>query len=169
MRNLILSLGVLCAASGMARAEGCFGPGTPLFHCTVKGGSTSVDLCLQGDVAYYRFGPTDGAAEMILAQPVHGVSMRPWNGIGRTILEEAQFNNGAYAYTVHYAIDRIPEGGEVKVTVSGGVTVIKGDQTLARLTCDAGSILVRDIYPLYEAKQAAGQCWNRDRFEWGPC
>ena len=169
MRNLILSLAILFAAAAAARAEGCFGPGTPLFHCTTKDGAKTVDLCLQGNVAYYRFAPTGGAAEIILAQPVREVSMRPWNGIGRTILEEAQFTNDAYAYRVYYAIDRIPEDGEVKVTVAGGVSVIKGDETVAQLDCDVGSVSVRDIYPLYVAKEAAGQCWSRDRFEWGPC
>ncbi|WP_306152917.1 hypothetical protein [Roseovarius sp. MMSF_3281] len=169
MRKFFLGLSVFMAATGAARAEGCFGPGVPMFHCTVKGGAKTVDLCLQDQVAYYRFGPQGGMAEMLLARPVSEVYMMPWNGVGRTIYEEASFNNRAFDYTIHYAIDRIPQDGEVKVSVSGGVTVIKGDQTMAQLACDAGSVSVNDIYPLYEAKQAAGQCWDREAFEWGPC
>lgn len=170
MRKLILSLMVAsAAAAGTAQAEGCFGPGVPLFHCTVKGGAKSVDLCLQGNVAYYRFGPAGGVAEMLLAQPVDKVDMIPWNGIGRTIYEEAGFANGPIDYAVFYAIDRLPAEGEVTADVSGGVTVTKGDQTVAQLNCDDGSLSVTDIYPLYEAKQAAGQCWNREAFQWGPC
>ncbi|WP_294622828.1 hypothetical protein [uncultured Roseovarius sp.] len=169
MRKPILSLAMLIAASGALRAEGCYGPGEPMFHCTVKDGAKSVDVCLQGRVAYYRFGPMDAAAEMLLAQPVAQVHMIPWNGIGRTIYEEAGFSNGPFDYTVHYAIDRIPEDGEVTTSVSGGVTVIKGDQTVAQLLCDAGSVSVTDIYPLYVAKEAAGQCWDREAFQWGPC
>jgi len=169
MRKFSLSLSILMAATGTAQAEGCFGAGDPLFHCTVKGGAKSVDVCLQHSVAYYRFGPVEGPAEMLLAQPVNNIHLWPWNGIGRTIYEEAGFNNGALDYTVHYAIDRIPEAGEIKSTVSGGVTVNKGDQTMAQLSCDEGSLTVNDIYPLYEAKQAAGQCWDREAFQWGPC
>ena len=169
MRKTILSVAMLIAASGAARAEGCFGPGVPLFHCTVTGGAKSVDLCLQDDVAYYRFGPVNAAAEMLLARPVGEVHMIPWNGIGRTIYEEAGFNNGVFDYTVYYAIDRIPEGGEVTAEISGGVTVIKADQTMAQMTCDAGSVTINDVYPLYEAKTAAGQCWDREAFQWGPC
>ena len=140
-----------------------------MFHCTVKGGAKTVDLCLQNQVAYYRFGPVNGPAEMLLARPVREVHMMPWNGVGRAIYEEAGFNNEAFDYTIYYAIDRIPEEDEVKVSVSGGVTVIKGDQTMAQLVCDAGSVSVNDIYPLYEAKEAAGQCWDRAAFQWGPC
>ena len=169
MRKFFLGVLAACAVTGAARAEGCYGPGTPLFHCTVKDGAKSVDLCLQGDVAYYRFGPADGAAEMILAQSAERLHMMPWNGVGRTIYEEAAFTNGPYDYTVYYAIDRVPEDGEVKAEVSGGVTVIKGDQTMAQLKCDAGSLSVTDVYPLYEAKTAAGQCWDRETFLWGPC
>jgi len=169
MRKPILSLAMLIAASGALRAEGCFGPGMPLFHCTVKHGAKTVDVCLQDSVAYYRFGPVAAPAEMLLAQPVAEVHMSPWNGIGRMIYEEVGFSNAAFDYAVHYAIDRLPEDGEVRSTISGGVTVIKGDQTMAQLACDAGSISVNDLYPLYEAKEAVGQCWDREIFRWGPC
>ncbi len=169
MRKFFLSLSVVMAATGAARAEGCFGPGKALFHCTVKDGAKSVDVCLQDSVVYYRFGPVAAPAEMLLAQPVAAVHMSPWNGIGRTIYEEVGFANAAFDYTVHYAIDRIPEDGEVRPSISGGVTVIKGDQTMAQLECDAESISVNDLYPLYEAKEAVGQCWDRAAFQWGPC
>ena len=169
MRHSILCLAVFLAGAGPARAEGCFGPGVPLFHCTVRGGEKAVDLCLQGDVAYYRFGPPRGVAEMLLARPVGEVHMIPWNGIGRTIHEEAGFLNGPFKYSVHYAIDRVPQAGEIKVTTSGGVTILDGDQFVAQLRCDEGSVSVADVYPLYEAKEAAGQCWDREAFRWGRC
>jgi hypothetical protein len=169
MRKPILSLAMLIAFSSALHAEGCFGPGDPLFHCTVKDSAKSVDVCLQDHVAYYRFGPVAGSAEMLLARPVSEVHMIPWNGIGRTIYEEAGFTNRAFDYTVYYAIERSPDDGEVTADVSGGVTVIKGDQTVAQLACDAGSVSVNDIYPLYLAKEAAGQCWDREAFQWRPC
>jgi hypothetical protein len=165
MRTLILSFAAFTAVCGAARAEGCFGPGEPLFHCTVKGGAKTVGLCLQGDAVYYHFGPTGGAPEMVLAQPVTEAFMRPWNGIGRTLSEEATLSNAGYSYTVYYAIDRLTtaEG------VSGGVTVTRGDRTLADLSCDLGSVSRAQVYPLYESKEAAGQCWDRAAFQWGPC
>jgi hypothetical protein len=169
MRKPILNLAMLIASGSASSAGGCFGPGEPMFHCTVKDGAKSVDVCLQDSVAYYRFGSGAGAAEMLLARPVSEVHMIPWNGIGRTIYEEAGFTNGAFDYTVHYAIERIPDDGEVMAEVSGGVTVIKGDQTVAQLACDAGSVSVNDMYPLYVAKEAAGQCWERAAFQWGLC
>ena len=165
MRGLTLGVIALGALAGAASAEGCFGPGTPLFHCTLNGGTKAVDVCLQDDVAYYRFGPAGGAADILLARRAGAVDMRPWNGVGRSIFETATFSNGGYDYTVHYAIDRLTQAHEV----TGGVIVTRGGDELADLSCDAGAVTASDIYPLFEAKEAAGQCWNREMFRWGEC
>ena len=165
MRKMILSLLMLVGAMGVARAEGCLGPGEPLFHCMVKGGAKTVGLCLQDDAVYYHFGPKGKAPEMVLARPVAKAFMRPWNGIGRTLSEDAALSYKGYSYTVWYAIDRLT----TEAGVTGGVIITRADQTMAELTCDAGLISVTDMQPLYEAKAAAGQCWDPAAFQWGPC
>ncbi len=163
MRPTVLAA-CLAAMPLSAAAQGCFGTGLPLFHC--ESGGKAVDLCLQGDVVLYRFGPAQGAAELLLGRKVGEVHMRPWNGIGRHLWEEVTLFNGAYSYGINYSIDRLAEG---EPQVAGGVTVRQGDKTLADLTCAAGSVTVHDFYPIFEAKEAAGQCWNRESFAWGAC
>lgn len=145
-------------------AQGCFGTGVPLFHC--RSGGKAVDLCLQGDVVLYRFGPAGGSAELLLGRAVPDVQMRPWNGIGRHLWEEVTLFNGAYSYAVSYSVDRLAEGAP---QATGGVTVMRGGTALADLACNAGSVAVHDFYPVFEAKEAAGQCWNRERLAWGAC
>ena len=148
----------------LAAQEGCFGAGQPLFHCQV--GARAVDVCLQGEVLTYRFGPSRGAAEMLLARRAEDVGMTPWNGIGRYLWEEISVTNGAYAYTVHYSVDRLAQGDP---QVTGGLLVTQSGRTLAELSCDAGSVRQYDFYPVFEAKERRGQCWSMDSFEWGRC
>jgi len=148
----------------LAAKDGCFGAGQPLFHCQM--GAKAVDICLQGDVLAYRFGPSGGAAELLLARRVEAVGMTPWNGIGRYLWEEISVANGIYAYTVYYSIDRLAQG---EPQVTAGLSVTKAGQVLADLSCDAGSVSQNDFYPVYEAKEAAGQCWSTDSFEWQAC
>ncbi|WP_371227508.1 hypothetical protein [Roseovarius sp. 2305UL8-3] len=152
--------------AGPALGQGCFGAGEPLFHCTFKNGTRAVDICLQGDVGIYRYGPSEAASELLLADRVEVMFMLPWNGVGSSIYEELGFTNGDVDYTVHYAVSRIA-ADEPEVT--GGITVTKADQKLAELTCDPGSVEVREFYPVYLAKEAKGQCWDRTAFSWGAC
>ncbi len=152
-------------------AEGCFGNGTPLFHCTVKGGAKAVDVCLQSDVLIYRFGAPRGAAELLLAKRVENVRMQPWNGVGRSIWEELIVDNSGYSYNISYSIDRmIEDGADDHVAVPlGDVIIAKGAKILNVLKCDSGSVAVADFYPLFEAKEASGQCWSHGNSRWERC
>ena len=161
--RIFAALAVLATGAPATAQEGCFGAGVPLFHC--QAGGKTLDLCLQGEVMLYRFGPRGQAAELLLARHVIGVGMVPWNGIGRYLWEEVTVYNGTFDYTVHYSIDRLAQGAPV---VTGGVTVTEGDRTLADLSCDAGSVSISDLYPVFEAKEAGGQCWDTGAFEWRP-
>lgn len=146
---------VACLAASNAAAA-CFGDtGTPLFHCTLKDGTVEVRVCLQDDVAYYSYGPTAGSPDVVLVRPVTRIGMTPWPGIGRTIWEEAEFVNGSYRYRVAYAVDKMEENEPV----SGYLTVSRDGEPLAELTCDRGSVSEHDLYALFEAKEAAGQCF----------
>ena len=162
MFSKIISATFVLFASTAAQA-GCFGAGEPLFHCTFNAGKKSVDVCLQGDVLLYRFGPPNGRAELALARREIGVEMTPWNGVGRSIYEEITVYNGAYSYILSYAIDRNIEGAPI----DGRLIVAQGDSEVASLVCDKGSVKEADFYPLFEAKEAAGQLYCPQRFSWG--
>lgn len=159
-RAALASLSI-CAA--MPVSAGCFGSGTPLFECTVNGGQKSVDICLQAGVVLYSFGPAGRAPDLLLGRDVIGVDMTPWNGIGRSIWEELRIYNGIYSYIVSYAIDRLEEA-----PVDARLIVAEGEETqLAEFLCDPGSVRTSDFYPLFEAKEAAGQLYCADTFSWG--
>ncbi|WP_417724053.1 hypothetical protein [Salipiger sp.] len=156
-----LVLLALLALPATARAA-CFGPGEALFHCTTNGGKKAVDICRQGEVVIYRFGPATGVAEMLLVQPAAAVGMTPWPGVGRVFWEEVTFDNDRYSYTVHHATDRM----DASPVTDGGVTVAKDGAALATIGCDAGSVSEGDFYPVYLAKEAAGQVWCLDTQSW---
>lgn len=153
------------AAPSGAQADGCLGDGAPLFHCSFNGGAKTVDICQQAEVVYYRFGPANGAAEQILARDIRGVDMQPWNGVGRAIWEQVTFYNTVYSYIIDYSVERDPSGPPAE----GRLIVAEEDSEIAELLCDTGSVSVADFYPLFEAKEAAGQCYDRETFSWMPC
>lgn len=170
MRTCIAVLAILSHTTP-AQAEGCFGAGTELFHCTVEAGRKTADVCLQGDVAVYRFGPTGGEADLLLARGVDDVDMTPWPGVGRTIWEDMTFHNGDHSYTISRAMDRMiaKDDPDQSTDMRGTVVVKKRNETLSELECDPGSVSFGDFYPLFEAKEAAGQCWDREAFAWAKC
>lgn len=160
-----LSLVAACLAlSPLAAAAQTYCSGVPLFHC--QAGSKTIDLCLVGDVAVYRFGPTGRAAELVLERHVTEVGMQPWNGVGRYLWEEVTLYNSGYSYALNYSVDRLAQGAPLP---TGGVTVAQGNRTLANVECTPGTVRAHDFYPVYERKEANGQCWNRQTFEWQRC
>lgn len=153
MKPLAVAFCIVAPAPALA----CFGEvGQTLFECTFKGGRTQAQVCVQDTAGYYAFGPVGGAPDIVLARKVRDIDMVPWPGIGRTIWEEVTFRNGSYAYRLSYAIDKMDENEPV----SGSLTVMQGGREIANLTCDRGSVAAHDLYPLYEAKVADGECFT---------
>lgn len=125
-----------------------------------------MDICLHGDILTYRFGPGNGPAELLLARHVLGVDMTPWSGVGRAIWEEVTVHNSVYSYLISYSVDRM--AGE-DVPPEGRLIVAEGDSEVADLTCDAGSVTRSDFYPVFEAKEASGECYDQGTFSWDNC
>jgi hypothetical protein len=152
----------LALGASIAHAE-CAGSGTPLFHCTFQDGAKSVSICLQNDVALYSFGAAGRSPEMLLGRRVEAVEMTPWSGVGRSIWEEVRIYNDIYSYILSYAIDRSGE-----MPIDARLIVAEGEESqLAELICDTGSVRHADFYPLFEAKEAAGQRYCAETYTWG--
>lgn len=166
MRLSVLAILTALIPTFATAQDGCFGTGQPLFHCTMKGGAKALDICRQGNVGLYRFGPGAGRAELLLGRHVRNIRLSPWGGMGSLIYEEVEFSAGDVTYQVYYAVSR---SAADTPDMNAGVRVLRGDQMLADLTCDAGSVSVHDFSPLFEAKTAAGQCWQNDSSTWVAC
>lgn len=135
-----------------------------LFKCTFNDGEKQVTTCLSGDVVSYAFGPVGSMPELGLLRMVQDVDMRPWNGFGRYINESFTLENSGYSYTLRYAIDKFAEEGD---GLEGELWVEKGEESLATLFCDPGSLKFSGYsLPLYEAKEAAGQTYDREAEIW---
>lgn len=127
-----------------------------------------MQVCQTSDAATYIFGPSGRPADLVLATSLRNLGYRPWNGIGRSIYEEVTFENGDFAYTAWQSIDKMKAVDEAPDAITGGVLVTKGDQTLASLDCDLGTVEAT-LDALYPLKEAEGQCYDRDAFAWGQC
>lgn len=144
----------------------------PYFECTFRDGAKTVELCLNEKTLSYQFGPSNGKPELELERDVTVVELAPWPGIGWTIWEEITIRNKGYAYTIYASIDRTPPAsgaGDIVVKRSGGISVKRGDEELAVLTCDPGSVVFPWSESLLEAKKAAGQCFEKASGQWGGC
>lgn len=163
MRGLPAALAVILMASPAFAI--CGGNAEEVFTCTVSGGKKQVTICSGDGIARYLFGKAGRDPELELSAQVAELHYMPWNGIGRSIYEEVAFDNGAHTYTVYAALDRTILEGDPQDPISGGVVVTKGDQTLAELTCDAGSVR-HSLDGFYAQKQNLGQCWDHHAFAW---
>ena len=168
-RRLVWSaIGFICLASAAHAA--CEGHEETFLSCTFKGAKT-VDVCIDGDFVSYAFGPP-GAPELALQTHILDVDYRPWPGVGSTIWEEVAFENGNVSYVVTGSLTRTypeNENEEIITTSGGGIDVIEAGITLATLECDAGSADYGWSSTIYDAKTAAGLCWDADYFEWRDC
>ena len=122
-------------------------------------------------------GSTDRTRERVQAHADAGLPIRllvqpgAWPGVGRTIWEDMTFHNGDHSYTISRAMDRMiaEDDPDQSTDMRGTVVVTKRNETLSELECDPGSVSFGDFYPLFEAKEAAGQCWDREAFAWAKC
>jgi hypothetical protein len=132
-------------------------PGETLVSCPI--GANQLQVCNDGDLLTYSFGPP-GAPDMQLASKPE-LAYTPWNGFGRTLWETITFSNRDVTYEVVFSIDRMDENARPE----WGVTVLKGDEIAATLTCDDQRANI-PFDGLYDQISATGLCWNRETFAW---
>lgn len=158
--RLVLTLLLLSSAPA---AVACPNGSETLISCTFEDGKKHLQTCMAGQQVLYRFGLTDRSPDLDLIRPVTDVDHYPWPGVSRTIWESVTFENEGISYIVSYAQERDPRTPEI----SGHVMVQKGDELLATLYCDAGSVQSAGYpLPVFDAKTAAGQHFNRETYAW---
>lgn len=139
--------------------------------CTLRAGTKSIQVCLNGAQTVYRFGPRGSGPELELTTPTHSVAYHPWPGIGRNIVETVTFENNTYTYQVATGFQRGPDEGEDDIPPAfGGIIIAKDGAEITSISCDIGSVYWSYGGGLFEAKKALGLCWNSGpNPEWLPC
>ena len=159
-RSAIILLSLSVASSA---ALACPSGSETLISCTLEAGRKQLQTCLSEDQVTYSFGRTGRAPDLRLSRPVTEVDLLPWPGVSRTIWEQVSFENAGVLYHVYYAQERDPRVPDV----TGGLSVERNAQILADLTCDPGSVMTAGYpLPLFDAKVAAGQLYNRSTQSW---
>jgi hypothetical protein len=144
-----------------AMAQAC---DTEILSCTFDDGAKAVEVCVQGDQLTYDFGPLP-KAELSLSVPLDEGTFNPWPGVGSAIWESVDFSNEGFTYQAWSSIPKDLKRPEV-----GGVLVLQGEDTVADLTCDAGTIR-SDFGSLSAIMYDAGLCYSHDDQDWvfGAC
>lgn len=146
------------------------GPSETLYlSCTLSNGAKTLEVCHDATTARYAFGAIGQTPELELVRPLAEVNLNPWPGVGRSIWEDVTFENESHRYTVYGAFDRQPDETGALPVVRGGVVVQRGVEDLAALSCDPGSVDFPWSTTLFEAKTAAGQCYDLGERRWLTC
>lgn len=160
MSRAVLLAGLALLAPSAAAAA-C--AGETVVSCPI--GERRLEVCLDPSdppAFTYAYGPP-GSPELTLRAPLSAGPVRPWNGVGRSLWESVEFTNGAYAYEVWHALDRLTEDAPLEA----GVTVLKDGQVLASLSCAPGpETTVAPIFALSDAMTEAGWTWDLDARTW---
>ena len=148
-RSYFLTL-LLCLSAPAAWAECVNGP--ELYSCSFSQGKKAVHVCQDGKDYTYAYGRIGAAPELLLKRSLEDIHFTPWPGIGRTYWEEVQFYNKSVSYVINVTADRL--SGEDSLP-EGELSVMEGEERLAWLICDAGSVRA-NFTPLANAWHEAG-------------
>jgi hypothetical protein len=160
MRTLALLLALLPLPAAAACPND-----SAIFSCTI--GAKPLQVCHWKGALIYQFGPID-APELSIAEPVETVAFTPWPGIGRTMWDSVAFQNDGVRYEVYASLEMQLEEDMPEPQLQGGVTVLKGDEILASLTCNEGSV-TSFLDTVSTMKAEIGQCFDHATQTWQLC
>ena len=135
--------------------------GDEAFSCRI--GKKTLEVCYWKGALIYSYG-REGKPELTIAEPLETVAYTPWPGFSRAIWEAVAFQNDGVTYEVWTSFDRLDENA----ILEGGVNVIKGARSIAKLTCNRGSV-DHSLDTISDLKAGIGQCWSFDSQSWGSC
>lgn len=126
-------LAALTLSTPALAGQYCQIDGTEAFSCTFNNGAKALELCnaiWEDDFrATYGYFIPGQEPELDLSNDMAEMQYTAWNGMGEPSGSVTYHSaDHAYGYEVWYAGD------------DGGINVLKGNETLATLTCDDGSL-----------------------------
>ena len=143
MKKQIVAAGFALFAAPALAGEYCLLDDGEMFTCTFQGGAKAVEVCdafwLDDTAVSYAFFKRNGEIEKEIVTEKALLIATPFNGMGSVITEAVRFNAGeGYAYEVFYSSERSADAVE-----EGGINVLKDEEVIATLSCDAGSVTHR--------------------------
>lgn len=72
-----MCFGVLYAGHAQA---GCLQGQEAVTSCQIEGKDKEVFVCFDDQIATYRYGPKNGAADLFLSETIRDVDFEPWSG-----------------------------------------------------------------------------------------
>ncbi|WP_363796624.1 hypothetical protein ABU614_15185 [Lysobacter firmicutimachus] len=108
--------------------------------CRIAGQEKTLAICLAGDEAVYRFGPAQGADELVLRAPLAQLGYFRADGAQDTIDETVVFGNGDHSYRARFGFRDGLAPDPTELRGFGELEVRSKDKTVAALTCAAGTV-----------------------------
>jgi hypothetical protein len=135
--------------------------GEVILSCTAKGGTKAIEVCVGDNAFTYAYGPSHGAPELTLREPLASGTLYPWQGYGRAIAESIGFTNGPFRYEVAYSVDRLDDNHPT----GGSVTVTRNGAEITTIACDPGTA-APGFFAAQDAMAAVGLCWDGPTESW---
>ena len=112
-----------------------------LFYCVTQN-NKEVEVCHDDNTLSYRFGKTNGAAEISFTKLKSEVTGYRWEGFGRNMPYYANIPNGDVTYTVHWSIEK-KLYDHIDPEPVAGITVTdnKTDKILANINCNMKTVV----------------------------
>ncbi|HHB80694.1 MAG TPA: hypothetical protein ENK83_02960 [Aliiroseovarius sp.] len=168
--SALAATAILAASPAFA---GCPAGTTPILSCSFQGGAKVVTACQDDATATYAFGKAGQAPDLALSTPIADLAYTPWPGIGRSIWAQTAFENQGVTYLLWFNYDKLDAIDDAQAAgapdpLTAGIIVLRGEEELTHLDCDAGSIQT-EMEALYEVKERLGQCWDQGAQLWAMC
>jgi len=160
---------VLIAGFAVSAQAECLTGERTFMSCQIEDKTAILRVCFTNTDIHYRYGPRGSAPELSITETIGTVNYRPWNGVGRSIVEEVEFQTGRFAYRVYAGFERIfdeEEYEDIAHRQFGGVRVFEGDAEIATLLCERKTVDFAWEVELFEAKEGLGFVWDHREREW---
>ncbi|MBX9402628.1 hypothetical protein K4L06_15060 [Lysobacter sp. BMK333-48F3] len=103
--------------------------------CRIAGQEKSLAICLAGDEAVYRYGPSQGPDELVLRAPLTQLGYFRADGAQDTIDETVVFGSGDHSYRARFGFRDGQAPDTTELRKFGELEVRRKDRTIAALTC----------------------------------
>lgn len=150
---LIAAVGFGVSAPPLAAQE-------TVFACFLRDATQVLSITREAGQVTYRYGGIAGV-DLTISTDIALLDVTPWAGIGRYIHESVAFENGGYSYQVHVSFDKLVENADVE----GGVFVLRGDDVVADIPCDAGTVY-GGVFAFSDMMAHADLVWDREAQLW---
>lgn len=112
----------------------------PVFYCRIADSAHSVRVCEHDELLTYSLQSSRGVPEKTFTAQRSAAVLQPWDGEDAMQGDAMSLTHGIWRYRI---VAPSPHTTTAEAASSSGITVMRGDQSVRHLRCDAASVRER--------------------------